>query len=249
MKHKTLISQNISAPLTALLDLILPPVCLNCHTPLTKQHQLCAKCWQEIDFISAPFCEVTGHPLPIASPENTLSAQAITNPPLYDKARAVAHYQGTMRNLVHKLKYQDSHDLVPLFASWLHHHGKDLLHTTDPIIPIPLHTTRLWQRKFNQAALLAKRLAQITNKNAAFNLLLRPKKTCSQVGLSASERKSNLKGAFAINSEHPHLLRDQNILLIDDVLTTGATAGAATQILKQHQVKEVNLLCLAIVYD
>ena len=232
---------------TKFLDFLLPPVCLHCQQPLTQSHELCATCWQDIDFISAPFCPITGAPLPYALPDNTLSANAIVSPPSYNKARAIAHYKGTMRELIHKLKYKDCHELLPLFARWLTHGGEDLLKNTDLIIPIPLHPKHLRQRKFNQAAMLAQRVGQINNCPVAFNILKRKKKTQSQVGLTASERKTNLRGAFEVQTKKHHHLKEKNILLIDDVITTGATANAAAETLKQHGTKQITILCLAMV--
>ena len=239
-----------SKPLTTqLLNFLLPPVCVNCHQPLDQADQLCATCWRNIDFISAPFCPATGNPLPYTLPENSVSANAIATPPAYDQARAIALYTGTMRELIHKLKYQDNHELIPLFAKWLTHKGQDLITKADLIIPIPLHPGRLRQRKFNQAGLLAKRIGQINNRALAFNALKRKKKTRSQVGLSTNERKRNVRGAFEVPPNMQPHLSEKNILLIDDVITTGATANAATEVLKQQNVKHIALLSLAIVSD
>ena len=111
-----------------------------------------------------------------------------------------------MRTLIHKLKYQDRHETISLFALWLEQAGQEFIPKTDLIIPIPLHSSRLWTRRFNQSTLIAKRLGQRTGLPVATTLLKRAKKTHSQVGLSAKERKTNMSGAFAISEEKKHLL-------------------------------------------
>ncbi len=233
-----------NTPTSSFLDLILPPVCLNCHTPLSTPNSLCPPCWQGLTFISHPICQKTGAPLPFAIGPDALSAQAIAHPPIYDQARSVAHYEGTMRSLIHKLKYQDRHELTTLLATWLFHAGRPLIEKSDLIIPIPLHAHRLWQRRFNQSALLAKRLGQLTQHRVSYNTLKRRKKTRSQVGLTMKERKENLRNAFVVNHEHKQDLADTSVLLIDDVITTGETANAAAKTLKTARVSSIYILSL-----
>jgi len=189
-------------------------------------------------------CQKTGTPLPFDIGPNALSPQAIAHPPIYDQARSVAHYDGTMRTLIHKLKYQDRHELTTLLATWLSHTGAPFLAKSDLIIPIPLHAHRLWQRRFNQSALLAKRLGQITKTSVSYNTLKRQKNTRSQVGLTTKERQENLKNAFVINREHEQNLAGSSVILIDDVITTGETANAAAKSLKTANVSTIYLLSL-----
>ncbi len=226
-------------------NFLLPPVCLNCHRPLVDINQICPECWQLIDFITPPVCQVTGRPLPFDIGGEVISAAAAANPPAYDQARAVASYDGTMRSLIHKLKYQDRHETISLFALWLRTTGSSLIQQADTIIPIPLHRTRLWQRRFNQSTLIARRLGEITEKKVDAGLLIRNRKTRSQVGLSAKQRKSNMNGAFSLSGSDNHGLQHKNILLIDDVITTGATVNVAAKLLKQKGAKTVNVLALA----
>lgn len=227
-------------------DFLLPPVCLNCHTPLTLSHRLCSQCWKDVSFITRPFCTITGAPLPFDIGEDAISAQAATNPPHYDQARAVALYKGVMRNLIYKLKYQDHHATVNLLSLWLQQKGQSIIDDADLILPVPLHPSRLWQRRYNQSALLAKRLAENTGKTLALGLLIRDKKTRSQIGLTASERQANLKGAFTITALSANKLKRKHILLIDDVITTGATINAAAQTLKRAGAERVTVLTLAM---
>lgn len=231
--------------LESLLDFILPPICLNCHSALLTADQLCPECWQNINFISSPFCQINGTPLPFDIGVGALSTHAIANPPEYAHARACAHYDGTMRELIHKLKYQDRHELTTLMARWLNQTGTELISQSELIIPIPLHPWRLWQRRFNQATLLAKKLAIQTGLPVDLQSLQRPKKTKTQVGLSQKQRKSNLEGAFKIHNNHIEMISNRTILLIDDVITTGATVNAAAKTLKRAGATNVNVLSLA----
>ncbi len=234
---------------TLSLNALLPPVCLNCHAPLLNSNQICPACWQNLHFISHPFCQIMGTPLPFHLGEMAVSAQAQAEPPVYDQARSIALYEGTMRSLIHKFKYQDRHELVQLFASWLALTGSDLIGKSDMIVPIPLHHRRLWQRRFNQSALLAKRLGQITGSCVNYSYLKRHKKTRPQVGLTSHQRRDNLQGAFMIEPKAVQHIRNRSILLIDDVITTGTTANAAARVLKQGGAEAVYILSLGIVIN
>ena len=232
---------------TTALDVVFPPVCLNCLTPTETTNKICPTCWNNIDFIVSPYCEIKGTPFPFHIEQGTISASALKQTPHFDKARSVALYEGTMRELIHKLKYKDRHELTNLFVNWMQQAGKDILKKTDLIIPIPLYRSRIWHRRFNQSALLAKRLSKQTNIPYDCTLLIRGKKTKSQVGLTANERYQNLKNAFTIDNTKKEILRNKTILLIDDVITTGATINTASKLLKSTDVDKVYVLSLALV--
>lgn len=231
----------------SLIDYLFPPVCLNCLTPLEVPHKVCSDCWQNIDFLIAPLCEVKGTPFPFDLEPGTISATALKNPPHYDKARGVATYEGTMKELIHKLKYNDRHELLNLLVAWMKTAGIELIQQSDLIIPIPLYKSRQWERRFNQSALLAKRLSEQSNIPYECSILLRKKKTRSQVGLTSKERYQNLKNAFVIEETKKNKLEGKSILVIDDVITTGATINSAAIALKKSGAKSVNILSLAIV--
>lgn len=231
------------------LNFILPPVCLNCHEPLIQPNQLCSKCWSDIDFLMPPLCQINGTPLPFDIGDKTISAAAIAHPPEYDSARSVASYQGTMRELIHKLKYQDRHELTTLLATWLIQFGKTQLTNADLIIPIPLHRWRLWQRRFNQSTLLSKRISEITNIPVDWESFQRSKKTSPQVGLSSKQRRLNVAGAFNVPKHRLNHIENKTIILIDDVVTTGTTVNSAAKTLKKAGASEIYVLSLARVYN
>lgn len=229
------------------LDFLLPPICYKCRIPLSETNQICSSCWQDINFITQPFCAVKGTPLPFSISKETISAAAIANPPVYRRARSVAEYQGTMRDLIHQFKYHDNHELSDLFATWLERAGAELLHDCDLLIPIPLYRWRLWQRRFNQAAMLSYALANLTGHDVVCDTLIRTKKTKPQVGLTSKERERNIQGAFQIRQENQKKIANKTILLIDDIVTTGVTANTAAKVLIKAGAANVDLLSLASV--
>ena len=235
--------------LNRLADFFLPPLCLGCRRHVSAHDALCGECWSRVDFIVEPYCDVLGIPLSYSAGERIVSAAALANPPVYDRARAVAHYDGVMRDLVHSLKYGDRHEGVKLMSRWLDHAGAVLLCDADVIIPVPLARTRLWSRRFNQAALLAQKLAVARNIPANLFALERTRRTMSQVGLSADQRKRNVAGAFKVPLSQRPKIENRNILLVDDVVTTGATANACARALKKAGAARVDVLALARVVD
>lgn len=232
-----------------LADFILPPLCLVCRSSVMGQTGLCSQCWSKIDFIEPPRCDRLGIPLPFPSDEMVISAAALANPPVYDRARAVARYDGVMRELIHAFKYGDRHEGVALFSKWMIHAGADILEDADILIPVPLARLRLWSRRFNQSALLARavgRSLEISDDPAS---LERTRRTVSQVGLSAEQRKKNVAGAFGVPERKRAIIEGRNVLLIDDVITTGATVDACARTLKRAGAAGVDVLALARVVD
>lgn len=235
------------AGLGGVADLILPPVCVHCHEPIADHRLLCAPCWREIEFITPPLCDRLGTPLSYGGEgERTLSAQALRDPPVFGRARAVARFNGVMRNLVHGFKYADRHEVAEMLAAMMRSAGSELLADADMLMPVPLHRWKLWRRRYNQAAILAWKLARLTGHPVDIRSLRRIHPTRSQVGLSADERQSNVSGAFALDPEACDAIRGRHILLIDDVLTTGSTVGACASLLKEAGAKEVDCLAVAM---
>lgn len=231
-------------------DLFLPPICLRCHAPNSAHGVLCAACWQGINFITPPLCDRLGLPLPYASGDEVpLSSMALRYPPVYRRARAVARFDGVMRDLVHGLKYADRHEAVNLLGRMLRSAGAELLRDADVLMPVPLHRARLWKRRYNQAAILAGRLSAATAVPLDVSALRRIRPTPSQVGLSRGKRHQNVAAAFAVASGALPRVRGKRILLIDDVITTGSTLDACARVLKDAGAAEVDCLALALVVD
>lgn len=231
--------------LGAAADLLLPPVCIACRTRITAHGLLCGGCFARIDFIAPPLCARLGVPLPYDVGPPSLSAAAIASPPVYDRARAVARYSETMRDLVQGFKYRDRQEGVALFSRWLAQAGAELLQDADLIVPVPLYRSRLWRRRFNQSAMLAQGVARLTHVPADCFLLKRVRRTASQVGLSAEQRKRNVAGAFRVDPDRKGAVKGKNIVVVDDVITTGATAEACARVLKRAGASRVDILALA----
>lgn len=234
---------------TALSDLVMPPVCLVCRTPIGSHDALCAGCWREIDFIRPPLCDRLGIPLPFDAGEGAVSAAAVADPPSYDRARAVAAHTGSMRTLVHALKFHDRHDVRRLLGKWLVEAGRELVLDADIVVPVPLARRRLVMRRFNQAAILAREVSQLAGIRYEPLILERTRATASQVGLSRGARQRNVAGAFAVPPRREARIRGRNILLIDDVITTGSTVGACARALRRAGATRVDVLALALVTD
>ncbi|MEJ2227697.1 MAG: ComF family protein [Alphaproteobacteria bacterium] len=227
-------------------DLMLPPVCLHCYKPLASHGVLCADCWRGIDFIAPPVCDRLGLPMPFATGELSHSTAAIQNPPAYARARAAARFEGVMRELVHAFKYNDRHEPMALFGRMLRSAAAELAADADVIIPVPLHWRRLWMRRYNQAALLATRLASETGLPLDLTALKRTRYTTSQASLSGAERRENLTTAFVPARGAAQRIRGKRVLLVDDVITTGATMEACTHALKNAGATEVDCVALAL---
>lgn len=232
-----------------LADIVVPPVCLACQAPLAVHDALCPACWRRIAFIRPPLCDRLGLPMPFDTGGTMISGAALAHPPDWDRARAVAHFDDVMRDLVHKLKYADRHDARRLFGRWLAESGRDLLTDADLLIPVPLHPARLWRRRFNQAAILCAELTRSTGIPADPFVLARVKATPSQVGLSQAERQANISGAFALRPGAQARIADRRLVLVDDVITTGATAAACARIPRRGGAARIDVLSLALVTD
>jgi ComF family protein len=230
-----------------LLDLVFPPSCLVCRKAVAQNGALCAACWSDIAFIERPFCERLGTPFErdFESP-GMISLEAAANPPAFNRARAVARYDGEKaRALAHRLKYYDRLELAEPLGLWMARVGADLLADADLLVPIPLHRLRLFSRRFNQAAALARVVSRESGAPVETLALTRVKPTAPQVGLTRAQRAANLSGAFRVDKERAPLISARNIVLIDDVLTTGATANAATRALLRAGAARVDLLVFA----
>jgi ComF family protein len=230
------------------LDWLIPPQCLACRDEVAADSGLCVACWSKLSFIEPPFCDKLAIPFPYDQGEGALSAAALAEPPVWDRARAALLFDDAARSLAHALKYRDRHEAGILMARLMQRAGADILSSTDGIIPVPLHRLRLWRRRYNQSAVLARHIARDSRKPFCPKLLSRRRPTRSQTGLDHEERRRNVKGAFAVPEESRPLVVGKSFVLVDDVRTTGATLGACTTALKQAGASQVDVLTFALVH-
>lgn len=240
MALKTILKQSRYAPLTPLVrlhnllaDVLVPSACPVCYQPVGNDDGLCAPCWQDIEFITGPVCRRTGLPMPVDLGAETISPLARAQPPPYDKARAAFAYKGSGSALIKRMKFGDRPELAALLARLIHARLPEMLPRHALLVPVPLHRRRLVWRRFNQAAEICRHLAALSGQSMAENVVARIRPTAQQIGLSRAGRKRNLRGAFAVPQSQQHRLKGRAVVLVDDVLTTGATVEALTRILRR----------------
>lgn len=226
------------------LDLVLPPRCLGCGVDVDATGTLCSACWKTASFIAPPLCACCGRPFEFAAEGESLCAPCIARPPLFDRCRAVLVYDDGSKGMVLRFKHADRTDAAPGFAAWMARAGADLLADADLIAPVPLHRWRLFHRRYNQSCLLAKHLGIQSGRPMVPDLLVR-RRAGTQGGQSAAGRARTVAGAFALPASSRERVRDKRILLIDDVLTTGATVGECAKVLKRAGAAGVDVLTLA----
>ena len=232
----------------AVLDLTLPTLCLNCREPVAGDG-LCAACWSQLGFIEPPYCERLGIPFVYDPGPGLLSMQAIAAPPAYARARAAVRYDEVARSLVHALKFHDRVELAPTMGRWMARAAAPLIAETDLIVPVPLHWRRGFSRRYNQSGALALAISRASGRPLAGDVLRRIRPTAHQIGLSRAERAANVQGAFRVPPERASAVQGRRILLVDDVLTSGATADACARALLRAKAASVDLVVFARVVD
>ena len=226
------------------VDVALPQLCASCREPVGDAG-LCAGCWAKLSFIAPPYCERLGIPFVYDPGPGILSMEAIADPPAYHRARAAVRYDDVARTLVHALKYGDRLDLAPTMGRWMATAGKPLLDGADALVPVPLHWRRQWARRFNQSALLAEVIAKASALPVTYRALKRVKATPQQVGLSQAARAQNVQGAFRVPPDGKAEVAGRRLILVDDVLTSGATLDACARALLRAGAAQVDALVFA----
>ncbi len=228
------------------LHLIYPPRCTVCSAYVDSDFGLCGPCWRDTPFISGLVCDLCGVALPgqdTGTAEICDDCLKIARP--WSRGRAALAYRDNGRKLVLALKHGDRHDVVRPAARWMAQAAQPILDQTALIAPVPLHWTRILKRRFNQAALLARGLAAETGQEVCPDLLTRPIRTRSLEGLGRDARFETLSNAIRLHPKRRHKIAGRPVLLMDDVMTTGATLAAATEACISSGAKEVCILTLA----
>jgi ComF family protein len=230
------------------LDIALPTLCVACREPVHGDG-VCADCWAKLSFIAPPFCPRLGIPFVYDPGPGLLSMEAISDPPAYGRARAAVRYDDVARTLVHALKYQDRTDLAPAMGRWMARAGRELIGEADALIAVPLHWRRGWSRRYNQSGALARVIEQQTGAKVVSEALRRVRPTQQQIGLSRAQRASNVQGAFKVAPHRQSEIQGRRVVLIDDVLTSGATVDACARALLRAKAASVDVVVFARVVD
>ncbi|MBC9247878.1 ComF family protein [Paracoccus sp. 11-3] len=236
------------------LHLIYPPQCLGCAASVTAstatQADLCHDCWRDTRFITGTCCHRCGAPLPDDGAAQTADAAltcddclAIARP--WTNGRAALVYSGIGRQLVLSLKHSDRPDLAPALAGWLASAARPLIRPDMIVAPVPLHLRRLFKRKYNQAALMSAHLSRTCDLEHRPDLLIRRKHTQMQDHRGVADRFENLRDAIVIHPRHVAFVAGRRVLLVDDVMTSGATLSVATQALLEAGSGSVSVAVLA----
>jgi ComF family protein len=237
----------LAATSRLVLDIALPTLCVSCREPVNGEG-VCAA-WAKLSFIAPPFCPRLGIPFVYDPGPDLLSMEAIANPPAFSRARSAVRYDDVARTLVHALKYQDRTDLAPAMGRWMARAGKELLGEADMLVPVPLHWRRGWSRRYNQSGALARVISRQSGARVAAESLRRVRATEQQIGLSRAQRASNVQGAFKVAADRMADIQGRRVILVDDVLTTGATVDACARALLRAKAAQVDVLTFARVVD
>jgi ComF family protein len=221
----------------------LPPRCLLCGEIVGEPEALCGRCWAGITFFAPPWCAKCGLPFAYPMDEGAVCGACARDRQVWDRARAVLRYDKRSRQLVIALKHADRTHMAGAFGRWMRRAGGEVLDGADLLLPVPLHWTRLFQRRYNQAALLAQAIHKAGGPPVALDWLVRRRRTPSQGHLGPLARERNVRSAFVLRKGCP--VAGRRVVIVDDVMTTGATAAECARVLRRAGARSVGVLTLA----
>lgn len=228
---------------SAVLAFALPPRCPGCGVVTPDDHRFCLDCWTKLDFLGPPNCATCGDPFEVDPGHGARCGACLADPPAFDGVRAAVAYGEIARHIAIRLKYGGRPGLAETVA-------RQMSRLIDPgeqaiVAPVPLHRWRIWRRGYNQSALIVRALVPRPGLTLALDLIERAKATPVLRGLNPGERRKAVRGAFIVSPRHKALLKGRDVLLVDDVYTTGATANACAKALKRAGAADVRLICWA----
>jgi ComF family protein len=241
------VSVTLRAAGRAVLDLVLPPLCLTCDRPVDAVGHFCPECFRRTAFVTAPYCATCGKPFPAArrGAGEPVCAACRLHPPPWERARGALRYDAQSQRLVLALKNGDRPDLAAPLAALMARAGAALVEEAELIAPVPLHRRRLLARRYNQAALIAQALGRRYGVPVLPDLLARPRATRRLGHLGAAARAATLAGAITVRPHRAARVAGRRVLLIDDVMTSGATARACAEALLAAGAAAVDVLVAA----
>lgn len=227
-------------------DIIFPPRCLCCADNIIEHGNLCADCWADTQFITEPFCDICGYPqeLEVDLIEGICSF-CTAKKPSYQKARALFSYENAGLQLIHNLKYYDKQHIAEPLSKMLYSKYSDIIMQADIIVPVPIHWRRLLMRKYNQSLLMSNCLSKFSGKPVIADLLYRTKYTAPQNRMNYKERYRNIKDIIKVTDKYQDMIAGKNILLVDDVITTGATINGCAKELTKAGSCSINVVTFA----
>ena len=228
---------------SALISALFPAGCFSCGASLMDKDGLCHVCWSNLTFFSPPWCEKCGKSGEDRNLKNYCKG-CIHHHRAYDKLRTGVKFDNVSKELIHQFKYYDKTILAPLLSNLATRCVADFS-DVDMILPVPIHVNKLKQRKYNQASLIAVELGKTMNKPVYMSALQRVKETESQVGLTSIMRSRNVENAFKVSSKNHAMFANKIVLLVDDVISTGATAHECAKCLKSYGAASVYVICVA----
>jgi predicted amidophosphoribosyltransferase len=231
----------------SVLDAIYPPTCAMCDRETVETGQLCAECWSATPFIRGCVCDLCGAPLPGEADADTMmrcdSCLTIGRP--WSRGRAALLYAGGARGFVLRLKHADRLDLVDPAARWMAQAGAAIWPPAPLLVPVPAHWTRRVKRRYNQAALLARALARQTGAEVEPQALIRSRRTSIMEGKGLAQRFAEVEGAIRPHPTRGAAMAERSVIIVDDVLTSGATLAASTEAALEGGARDVRVLALA----
>lgn len=227
------------------IDALLPPLCPACGIEVSEPGSLCPSCWSGMVFLGEPLCACCGLPFELEAGPDALCGECARRRPPFERARAVFIYDDHSKGLILRLKHADRLEGVSAFARWMARAGGELMRQADLLVPVPTHRLRLFLRRYNQAALLSNALARLTAVPSEPTLLRRVRSTPPQGHLGHDARARNVKGAFSVDPRLRPRLEGRRVLLVDDVLTSGATVEECARVLRRAGAAAVDVLTLA----
>jgi predicted amidophosphoribosyltransferase len=231
----------------AALQLLYPPQCLTCDALVSTDFGLCGRCWRDTPFVTGLVCDKCGTPLPGDEAEDAAvlcdDCLRIARP--WHRGRAAVLYDRNGRKLVLSLKHGDRLDLARPGGAWLARAAAPILEQRMLVLPVPLHWWRLMRRRYNQSALLSASLARVAGLDHCPDALLRRRYTATQDGRDRERRFANVAGAITVNPRHAHRIAGRPVLLVDDVMTSGATFAAAAEACTAAGATDVSVVALA----
>ena len=230
--------------LNFLTNLLFPAQCVICSS-YEAQTDICTKCWEKLTFITKPYCASCCYPFAYENDIDAICGHCISNKPNYEKAISILKYDNHSKALIHKFKYQDQLHILDYFTRLMLNMGKELIKQADIIAPVPMHKYKLLKRGYNQAALLAMKISSQSKIQYIPQLIIKINNSSSQTALTKHQRQKNIKNSFQLNPKFAPLIKGKKILLIDDVITTGATLSECCKVIKNGEPNKILVLTLA----